>query len=101
MERDARVFVQSFNLAPYMLVDTDLVFTTSGHFARIYVDQLPLVIVPSPIEFPRMRFYQLWHERTHHSAAHRWLRAQVSAAGAALVHRGTRRDGASCGSAAR
>ena len=33
-----------------------------------------------------MRFYQLWHERTHHSAAHRWLRAQVSAAGAALVH---------------
>jgi DNA-binding transcriptional LysR family regulator len=84
VERDARVVVQSFNLAPYMLVDTDLVFTTSRHFAQFYVDQLPLVIAASPIDFPRMRFYQLWHERTHHSLAHRWLRAQVSAAGQSL-----------------
>jgi len=84
VERDARVVVQSFNLAPYMLVDTDLVFTTSRHFAQFYVDQLPLVIAASPIDFPRMRFYQLWHERTHHSPAHRWLRTQVSAAGQSL-----------------
>jgi hypothetical protein len=24
-----------------------------------------------------MRFYQLWHERDHTSAANRWLRRQV------------------------
>jgi DNA-binding transcriptional LysR family regulator len=82
--RDATVIVQSFNLAPYMLVDTDLIFTTSRHFAQFYAQQLPLVVVPSPIDFPHMRFYQLWHDRSHHSPAHRWLRARLTEAATAL-----------------
>ncbi|MBS0474989.1 MAG: LysR family transcriptional regulator, partial [Proteobacteria bacterium] len=31
-------------------------------------------ILPPPFDFPRMRFYQLWHERTHQVEGHRWLR---------------------------
>ncbi|WP_189467718.1 LysR family transcriptional regulator [Litchfieldella qijiaojingensis] len=73
VERRETVEVQSFNLAPYLLQDSDLVFTTSRHFARFYANLLPLTILPSPIDFPPMRFYQLWHDRTHHSPAHRWL----------------------------
>ena len=30
--------------------------------------------------FPPMRFYQLWHERNHQSAAHRWIRRLMTAA---------------------
>jgi DNA-binding transcriptional LysR family regulator len=31
-----------------------------------------------------MRFYQLWHERNHQSAAHRWIRRLLGDCGRAL-----------------
>ena len=84
ISRDERVVVQSFSAAPYLLHDTDLVFTTTRHFARYYADLLPQAILPSPIPFPPMRFYQLWHERNHQSAAHRWIRRLLGDCGRAL-----------------
>jgi DNA-binding transcriptional LysR family regulator len=84
LKRDARVMLAFFNMAPYLLPHTDLVFTTSRHFARYYAAFLPLAVVPSPIKFPRMRFYQLWHGRTHHSPGHQWLRSLIQAVGKKL-----------------
>lgn len=72
--RDARVVVPFFESAPYLLVNTDLVFTTARHFAAHYARLLPLQVSAAPFDFPRMRFYQLWHERAHQSPAHRWFR---------------------------
>ncbi len=88
VKRNATVMLPFFNMAPYLLPATDLVFTTSRHFAAFYAEMLPLVIVESPIAFPRMRFYQLWHERTHQSPPHQWLRSLLTAAGRALSARG-------------
>ncbi|SDL25246.1 transcriptional regulator, LysR family [Franzmannia pantelleriensis] len=79
--RNAVVEVQSFTLAPYLLPDSDLVFTTSRHFARFYANLLPLSILPAPIDFPPMRFYQLWHERSHQAPPQRWLRRLLGEAG--------------------
>jgi DNA-binding transcriptional LysR family regulator len=79
MTREATVTVPFFGMAPYLLPGTDLVFTTSRHFAEHYARLLPLAVVPSPIDFPVMRFYQLWHSRTHHSQGHAWLRSLLSA----------------------
>lgn len=79
--RKESVVVQSFMAAPYLLQHTDLVFTTTRHFARFYADMLQLAIVKPPIDFPPMRFYQLWHERNHHSPGHRWLRRILSDCG--------------------
>ena len=84
ISRDERVVVQSFTLAPYVLQNTDLVFTTTRHFARFYADLLPLAILPAPLPFPAMRFYQLWHERNHHSPAHRWIRRLLSDCGRSI-----------------
>ncbi len=84
IERDERLVVQSFNLAPYLLAGTDLVFTTSRHFATFYANLLPLAILPAPLPFPPMRFYQLWHERNHQSASHRWLRRLLGDCGREL-----------------
>ncbi|OWT63734.1 LysR family transcriptional regulator [Candidimonas nitroreducens] len=84
IERDERVVVQSFNLAPYLLPGTDLVFTTSRHFAAFYARLLPLAIVASPVAFPPMRFYQLWHQRSHHAPAQRWLRGLLGECGRRL-----------------
>ncbi|GHD03818.1 LysR family transcriptional regulator [Pseudorhodoferax aquiterrae] len=78
-QRQIVATVPEFNLAPYALLDSDLVFTTARRFAAHYAARLPLVMAPAPAELPPMRFYQLWHERSHASAASRWLRAQVQA----------------------
>jgi DNA-binding transcriptional LysR family regulator len=69
--------VPEFNLVPYVLSSTDLLFTTGGRFAQHYAASMPLKVVPAPVEFPAMRFYQLWHERNHISSSNRWLRQQV------------------------
>jgi len=83
--RDARIVVPYFGLAPYMVAETDMVFTTARHFAEHYARLLPLAILPAPLDFPRMRFYQLWHQRAHHSAAHRWLRGVIQERGRSLA----------------
>lgn len=77
--REATVTVPFFGMAPALLPGTDLIFTTSRHFAEHYARVLPLVVVRSPIDFPVMRFYLLWHSRTQHSQSHAWLRSLLSA----------------------
>lgn len=78
IERKARIVVQSFKLAPLLLQHSDLVFTTTRHFARFFAPLLSLSVVPPPIAFPKMPFYQLWHDRNHQAAAHRWLRDMLA-----------------------
>ncbi|HLS41975.1 MAG TPA: LysR family transcriptional regulator [Paenalcaligenes sp.] len=85
IRREERVLVQSFAVAPYLLQNTDLIFTTTRHFAEYYTKLLPLAILEAPVDFPLMRFYQLWHERNRHSPSHRWLRRLLSECGAALT----------------
>ena len=85
VSRDARVVVPYFDLAPHLVARTDLVFTTSRHFAEHYARTLPLAVVAAPLGFPRMRFYQLWHERSQHSAPHRWFRALLTDAARQLA----------------
>lgn len=72
--RNARVIVPFFNMAPHLLAGTDLIFTISRHFADHYSRLLPLTIVKCPIEFPRMRFYQIWHGRNQRSESQQWIR---------------------------
>jgi DNA-binding transcriptional LysR family regulator len=79
MAREPTVTVPYFSMAPHLLPGTDLIFTTSRHFAEHFARSLPLAVVPSPIQFPVMRFYQLWHSRTMHSKSHTWLRSLLSA----------------------
>ena len=83
-QRQISVDGSEFNLAPLVLLDSDLVFTTARRFAAYHAQRLPLVFAPAPVELPPMRFYQLWHERNHASAASRWLREQVALSAAPL-----------------
>jgi DNA-binding transcriptional LysR family regulator len=76
--RDARVVVPYFGLAPHVVAQTDLVFTTARHFAEPFAAILPIEILRAPAGFPTMRFYQLWHERVHQAPAHRWLRQLIA-----------------------
>ena len=73
-----------FGLIPAMVASTLLVLTTGRQYCERFVDTLPVVILPCPVEFPRMMYYQLWHERTHASASSRWLRERVKSVAASL-----------------
>jgi DNA-binding transcriptional LysR family regulator len=77
--RNARVVVPFFSMAPHLLPGSDLIFTISRHMAEHYAQILPLVVVPCPIDFPSMRFYQIWHARSQHSEAQRWMRGLLLA----------------------
>ena len=79
IKRDIRVSLPYFHVAPYVLTTTDLIFTTGRRFAAHYAKFLPIKVMPAPLDFPPLRFYQLWHERTHTAAPARWLREQVAA----------------------
>ena len=79
MERMHRVSLAYFSLVPLVLEQTDLVFTTGRRFAESCARITPLKIVKAPLDFPPMKFYQLWHERTHNGVAAKWLREQIGA----------------------
>ena len=78
LSRARTVALPYFATAPYLLLGSDLIFTTSRHFAAYFTSFLPLKICTSPIKFPRMTFYLLWHDRSHHSPMHQWFRGLVT-----------------------
>ena len=74
-----------FGLIPAMVASTLLVLTTGRQYCERFVDLLPVKILPCPIEFPRLMYYQLWHERKHTSASAKWLRERVKSVAANLA----------------
>ncbi len=77
LQRHISTRVAHFSLIPRMVASTLLVLTTGNTYCQRFVGQLPVKVLPCPVAFPRMRYYQLWHERSHSAASARWLREQV------------------------
>jgi len=84
VQRNITVRCPHFGLIPSMVASSLLVLTTGRQYCERYVDKLPVKILPCPIQFPRLMYYQLWHERTHASNSARWLRERVKAVAASL-----------------
>jgi DNA-binding transcriptional LysR family regulator len=85
LKRRVAVTLPSLNVAPYVLLQSDLVLTTNRIFAEYYSEILPLAIVCAPMEFPKIQYYQLWHERSHYSHEVRWLRGVISGAARSVL----------------
>jgi DNA-binding transcriptional LysR family regulator len=73
-----------FGLLPRTVASSLLVLTTGRQFCERYASLLPVQILECPVAFPELVYYQLWHERTHQSAAGRWLRDRVRQVAASL-----------------
>ena len=84
MARNITVRSPHFGLMPSMVASSLLIMTTGRQYCERFTADLPVAILPSPIEFPRMMYYQLWHERTHASNAAKWLRERVKSVAMAL-----------------
>ncbi|MGA1318271.1 MAG: LysR family transcriptional regulator [Rubrivivax sp.] len=101
LQRRIGVRAAHFSLIPAMVARTRLVLTTGRRFCERFCAWPPgsadgmaalvggpgglgpasgapgLRIVPCPVPFPPMSYYQLWHDRTHAAPAWRWVREQV------------------------
>lgn len=84
LQRNISVRCPHFGLIPAMVASSLLVLTTGRQYCERYTGALPLKILPCPVDFPRMMYYQLWHERTHASASAKWLRDRVKTVASAL-----------------
>lgn len=85
LQRNIMARVAHFSLIPGMVASTLLVLTTGRAYCQRFAGTMPVRILPPPLEFPRMRYYQLWHARSQSSAATRWLREQVKAVASNLL----------------
>lgn len=77
LQRQISARCAHFSLIPDMVASSLLVLTSGRLFCERFCERLPLVILPSPVEFPPLVYYQLWHARSHAGAATRWLRETV------------------------
>jgi DNA-binding transcriptional LysR family regulator len=85
LRRRVSVALPEYNIVPYVLPQTGLVFTTGRPFAEHIASQIPVTLVEAPAELGRMRFSVLWHERAHTSAASQWLRNVIRRAASGLT----------------
>jgi len=77
LKRNIVASVPYFNLVPYVLLQNDIIFSAPRIFAEHCCSLGDLCYAESPLEFPKMRFYLLWHDRAHHSEECRWFREQI------------------------
>lgn len=85
LARHVTTQIPYFSMAPYVLVRSNLVFTTTRKFASHYAGLLPLRIEPLPVAARPLHYYQLWHERVHRDLGARWLRGIVADVARELV----------------
>ena len=74
IKRNVVAYVPYFGLVPYLLLQTDMIFTGPRVFAEHFAKLMPLAVTEVPIDFPKMGFYLLWHDRTHLADECRWFR---------------------------
>lgn len=79
LQRSITARCAHFSLMPDIVAGSLLVLTTGRQFCERFVQRAPqqLQILACPVALPRLTYYQLWHARTHHSAAAIWLREAV------------------------
>lgn len=68
--------VPYFHTVPELVLRTNLVSTVPRSLASFWISQMPISMydLPKEIDPGEFTIRMLWHERTHESAAHHWVR---------------------------
>lgn len=80
LSRTVALRMSHFLMVPSLVAATDCVAAVSQRVAKAFAGPLGLQVFPPPLPLPRGTVGQVWHQRTHASPAHAWLRAQVAEA---------------------
>lgn len=77
LRRRVVLMLPHFVVAPHVVAASDLVLTLPERMARILAAQLPITLLPTPIEVPPFTVSMIWHERSAADPANLWLREEV------------------------
>jgi DNA-binding transcriptional LysR family regulator len=91
LSRRVPVSVPVFASAFALLAENDLVAIVPEGIARAQARRFGLILKEAPLDIPGYTLCIVWHQRTAHDPAHRWLREAVLAvAGAPAGHQRNR-----------
>ena len=62
---------------PLVLPGSTLAATLPERVAQLYLDALPIRVLPLPFEVPHTQEVLLWHKRHEADPAHTWLREMI------------------------
>lgn len=75
LQRRVALVVPYFHMGLEMVAQSDLIMTCPSRLVR---ESAELQVFEVPLSIPGFSIYEYWHERTHASDAHIWLRQQLS-----------------------
>lgn len=77
MARRISVSVPHFLVAPFIIVESDVIMTVNSRIAHTYARALPIRVLPPPLDLPDFPIGMVWHPRSEKDEAHAWLRARL------------------------
>ncbi len=76
-ERDIAVSVPHYMVAPWLLINSDLIVTVPQRAAAVVTKILPLATFPCPVFKEEFDVNMMWHDRFNNDPSHCWLREQL------------------------
>lgn len=70
--------VRNYLTVPHVVAQSDLAAIVPSRLARAFAEVLPLTIFETPLKLPTIQYSLYWHDRTHGSPPHRWLRRLIA-----------------------
>lgn len=84
LRRNVGLRLTHFLMVPPVVAMTDYAAALSDRIAEPFARMLPLKLFPPPLPLPSAVVGQVWHDRTHESPPHAWLRRVVAEVGRSL-----------------
>lgn len=75
--RRVAMAVPHFLVVPYVIAETEMLATLPTRIARLFAQNLGLVMTSPPLELRGFEVAIAWHERNHHDQAQRWFREVI------------------------
>lgn len=76
LKRKTALRTPSVQVVPGIIQNTPYITTLPRMLAEL-VENSSVTILPSPIEFPKLKIMQYWHPIMHRDPAHQWLRKTI------------------------
>lgn len=77
----------TFMGVPFLIAQTDLIATLPERIAQKFLDLAPIRIFEPPLTLAPINVVLMWHDRTHNSPLHRWLRDTIAEVCATRISR--------------
>jgi DNA-binding transcriptional LysR family regulator len=75
LQRHVALTILYFLLAGFILARTDLLAALPKRLTQVWIEFLPLQILPLLMQVPGFALSMLWHSKNQNEAGHQWLRS--------------------------